>query len=97
MYQEHPCRTIKVSAYEPLLQRHRALMSTEWAKGLYRQRKQLNEPVFGTLKEHYNARRFLLQGRSKVIAEWTLRATAFNLTSLHKECGARTCLAHRGN
>jgi transposase len=77
-------RTIKVSDNEPLLQRHRTLMSTEWAKRLYRQRKQLNEPVFGTLKERHGARRFLLRGRSKVLAEWTLLATAFNLKSLHR-------------
>jgi transposase len=77
-------RTIRVGTYEPLLQRHRTLMSTGWAKRLYRQRKQLNEPVFGILKERHHARRFLLRGRSKVRAEWTLLATAFNLKSLHR-------------
>ncbi|MFQ6030501.1 MAG: IS1182 family transposase [Dehalococcoidia bacterium] len=77
-------RSIKVSAYEPLLQRHRAVMATDWAKNLYRRRKALSEPVFGLLKEGQGARRFLLRGRTNVLAEWSLIATAFNLKSLHR-------------
>ena len=77
-------RTIKVSVNEPLLQRHITLMATDWAKSLYRRRKALIEPVFGTLKECHGARRFLLRGRNNVLAEWSLLATAFNLKSLHR-------------
>jgi transposase len=77
-------RTIRVSVNEPLLQRHVNLMATDWAKSLYRQRKQLSEPVFGILKECHDARRFLLRGRTNVLAEWSLLATAFNLKSLHR-------------
>ena len=77
-------RTIKVSVHEPLLQRHSTLMATDWAKSLYRRRKALIEPVFGLLKEHHDARRFLLRGRNNVLAEWSLLATAFNLKSLHR-------------
>ena len=77
-------RSIKVSADEPLLQRHTAMMATDWAKNLYRRRKALSGPVFGLLKGCHGARRFLLRGRTNVLAEWSLIATAFNLNSLHR-------------
>lgn len=76
-------RTLKISEYEPILQRHRRLMATAAAKQVYRRRKALVEPVFGLLKECHGARRFLLRGRRQVTSEWYLLATAFNLKSLH--------------
>ena len=76
-------RSIKISAYEPILRRHRQLMATAAAKQLYRRRSTIVEPVFGLLKEWHGARRFLLRGRSQVASEWHLLATAFNLKSLH--------------
>ena len=85
---------IEVSAYEPLLQRHRAVMATDWAKQLYRRRKTLVEPVFGLLKEGHGARRFLLRGRTNVLAEWSLIATAFNLKSLHRRWRLEPPSAH---
>ncbi len=77
-------RTIRVSEYEPVLQRHRKVMATDSAKDLYRRRKALIEPVFGLLKECHDARRFLLRGRHNVLSEWYLLGTAFNLKSLHR-------------
>lgn len=79
-------RTIRVSVHEPLLQRHTKIMATDSAKDLYRRRKALIEPVFGLLKECHGARRFLLRGRTNVLSEWSLLATAFNLKSLHRVC-----------
>ncbi len=76
-------RSIKISEHEPILQRHRQLMATVPAKQLYRRRSTIVEPVFGLLKEWHHARRFLLRGRSHVVSEWHLLATAFNLKSLH--------------
>ena len=76
-------RSIKISVYEPILQRHRQLMATAPAKQVYRRRSTIVEPVFGLLKEWHSARRFLLRGRSHVASEWHLLATAFNLKSLH--------------
>ena len=64
------------------LRRHRAWMSTEEAKGAYKQRMQLVEPVFGIIKEQQQAHRFLLRGLTNVSAEWSLLATAFNLRTL---------------
>jgi len=61
-------------------------MATDEARALYARRKQLNEPVFGILKEQMGARRFLLRGLAKVRAEFALLATAFNLrTSLTQQ------------
>ncbi len=59
-------------------------MSTGEAKQAYRQRKQLVEPVFGIIKEQQQARRFLLRGLPNVAAEWTLPASAFNLSALRR-------------
>ena len=75
-------RTLEVTQHEPHLHRHRAWMASETAKGAYRQRQQLVEPVFGILKECQQARRFLLRGLHNVQAEWSLLATTFNLRTL---------------
>ncbi len=77
-------RTIRISEYEPELRRHREMMSTESARASYKRRQGLVEPVFGLLKEHHSARRFLLRGRENVLSEWCLLAAAFNLKSLHR-------------
>ena len=58
-------------------------MASVSAKKLYRRRSAIVEPVFGLLKEWHGARRFLLRGRSGVVSEWHLLATAFNLKNLH--------------
>lgn len=76
-------RAVEIGPHEVALRDHRAWMATEEATAVYRQRKELIEPVFGVLKEELGGRRFLLRGLANVRAEWTLLATAFNL---------RTCL-----
>ena len=70
-----------------LLRRHRAWMRTEEAKGAYRQRMQLVEPVFGIIKEQQQAHRFLLRGLRNVAAEWTL--LAHSLQPAHSVEGTR--------
>lgn len=72
-------RALEVGPHEAALRAHRTWMATEEATTVYRQRKELIEPVFGVLKEELGARRFLLRGLANVRAEWTLLATAFNL------------------
>jgi hypothetical protein len=44
-------------------------MSTEEARALYSQRKELMEPAFGILKDQMGARRFLLGGLCNVGAQ----------------------------
>ena len=65
-----------------MLRQHRAWMSTNLAKEVYRLRKQLVEPVFGITKEQMAGRRFLLRGLVNVADEWNLLAVAFNLRTL---------------
>jgi len=78
----HAGRALWISPHDVLLRRHREWMATDEARALYARRKQLNEPVFGILKEQMGARRFLLRGLAKVRAEFALLATAFNLRTL---------------
>jgi hypothetical protein len=75
-------RTLEVGPHEAVIQAHRTWMATEEAQELYRQRKELVEPVFGLLKEGQGARRFLLRGLAQVQAEWRLLAATFNLKTL---------------
>ena len=67
-----------------MLRGHRAWMSTSEAKEGHKLRKQLVEPVFGTIKEQQGAGRFLLRGLSNMTAEWILLVTAFNWRTLRK-------------
>ena len=75
-------RGLVISPYDTALRRHRAWMSTDEARDVYKLRKQLVEPVFGIIKEQQGVRRFLLRGVGNVAAEWTLLATTFNLRTL---------------
>ena len=90
-------RAIEVGPYDAPLRRHRAWMSTEQARQLYTQRKQLVEPVFGIIKEQQGARRFLLRGIDNVTAEWDLLAIAFNLRALWRSWRGRVTRAWRRN
>ena len=77
-----PSRSLAISPYDAALRRHRAWMTTDEARQVFKKRKQLVEPVFGIIKEQQGLRRFLLRGLGNVAAEWTLLATAFNLRTL---------------
>ena len=55
-------------------------------QAVYRRRKALVEPVWGTLKEQRGMRRFRLRGLEKVSIEFTLAAISFNLTRLLASC-----------
>lgn len=77
-------RRLEIGPYDFHLRRHREWMATDEAKGLYRKRKELPEPVFGIMKEQQAGRRFLLRGADNVQAEATLLATAFNLRTICK-------------
>ena len=78
----HAGRALWIGSSDMLLRKHRQWMNTDKARNLYARRKQLNEPVFGILKEQLGARRFLLRGLENVRAEFILMATAFNLRTL---------------
>ena len=62
--------------------RMRQKLRSPAGQALYRKRKALVEPVWGSLKEQRGMRRFRLRGLRKVAIEFQLAAIAFNLTRL---------------
>jgi transposase len=63
-------------------QRMRRKLRSPAGRAVYQRRKQIVEPVLGILKEQRGMRRFRLRGLAKVAAEFTLAATALNLTRI---------------
>jgi transposase len=59
-----------------------AKLNSEPGKACYAKRKQTVEPMFGQLKEHQGARRFLRRGLSACEAEWKLLCGTHNLLKL---------------
>jgi transposase/IS5 family transposase len=70
------------AARHPAQQRMRRKLRSPAGRAIYGRRKTIVEPVFGVLKEQRGMRRFRLRGLSKVALEFTLAATALNLTRL---------------
>lgn len=68
----------------PRLRQMRQRMRTPEGKRIYAQRKGMVEPVFGTLKEQRGMRAFRMRGAANVATEFTLAATAHNLTRMHR-------------
>ena len=73
------CPRIRLS---PTQRRMRQKLRGPTGQAVYRRRKALVEPVWGTLKEQRGMRRFRLRGLKKVSIEFTLAAISFNLTRL---------------
>lgn len=73
---------IKKRAVHPVHRRMRRKLRDPVGRAIYRQRKAIVEPVNGVLKEQRGMRRFRMRGLGKVAVEWTLAATAYNLTRL---------------
>jgi transposase len=63
-------------------QRMRRKLRSPAGRAIYQRRKALAEPMLGMLKEQRGMRRFRLRGVKKVAVEFTLAATAVNLTRL---------------
>ena len=76
-------RELLIGKYDAELQRHRVRMATDEAKEVFKQRKEIIEPVFGIMKEQMWVRRFLLRGLRNVQAEAVTLSTAFNLRTLY--------------
>src|ERR1700688_707122 len=80
------CPRIRLSQTQ---RRMRQKLRGPTGQAVYRRRKALVEPVWGTLKEQRGMRRFRLRGLEKVKIEFTLAAISFNLTRLlaHRQTG----------
>src|SRR5271154_514152 len=70
------------AAHHPAQQRMRRKLRSPGGRAVYRRRKAIVEPVLGVLKEQRGMRRFRLCGLAKVAVEFTLAATALNLTRI---------------
>jgi len=70
------------AAHHPAQQRMRRKLRSPAGRALYQRRKAIVEPVLGVLKEQRGMRRFRLRGLAKVAVEFTLAATALNLTRI---------------
>ena len=70
------------AARDPAQQRMRRKLRSAVGRAVYQRRKEIVEPVLGVLKEQRGMRRFRLRGLAKVAVEFTLAATALNLTRL---------------
>jgi len=66
-----------------LLERRQRLRDPA-VRACYARRKTMVEPVFGVLKQQRSMRRFRCRGLIAVGTEWTLAATAYNLTRLFR-------------
>jgi hypothetical protein len=62
----------------------RSALATEHGEELYRQRKQLIEPIFGHTKHNRGFTRFARRGRAAARTEWRLIAATHNLQKLHQ-------------
>ena len=70
------------AARHPAQQRMRRKLRSPAGRAVYQRRKEIVEPVLGVLKEQRGMRRFRLRGLAKVAVEFTLAATALNLTRI---------------
>ena len=68
--------------------RMRRKLQTQRGRGIYAQRKEIVEPVFGQIKQARGFRQFLLRGLVQVQGEWSLICTGHNLLKLWKAAPA---------
>jgi transposase len=75
-------RSIRREMREGLQEEMRAKLKTEEGKEIYRKRMNLAEAPFGHLKQNLGYRYFLLRGRKKAQAEFSLMCSAVNLKKM---------------
>jgi IS5 family transposase len=73
---------LKQHACDPAHRRMRRKLRSLSGQRTYRRRREIVEPVWGVLKEQRGMRRFRMRGLAKVAIEFTLAATALNLTRI---------------
>ena len=85
--QVEPSSTESPPAFEidqALIERMREKLKTKEGREVYKQRKQIVEPVFGQVKEVRGFRRFSFRGLRKNEAEWQLVCLTHNLLKLFR-------------
>jgi transposase len=71
------------------VRRMEAKLQTEEGKEIYRQRKEIAEPVFGQIKFNLGFRRFRLRGSDKAGGEWTLVCLVHNIKKIYARIMAK--------
>lgn len=79
---------LKQHACDPAHRRMRGKLRSPEGRRTYWRRKEIVEPMWGVLKEQRSMRRFRMRGLAKVAIEFTLAATALNLTRLWRVLAA---------
>jgi transposase len=87
-----PTRTIARWEHEDVLERHRERM--KGAQERMRQRAELAEHPFGTLKCRAGYRHFLVRGFNKVRGEWSLMALCYNFSRVLTIIGLDAFMAY---
>lgn len=77
-------RAVSRTPFDDDLARQRALMAKPEMRNLYELRKEIVEHIFGCIKGNDGFRRFTVRGFAKVLAQWALACTVFNLRKLHQ-------------
>jgi hypothetical protein len=77
-------RNVKRTPFEDDLDHQRILLAKPALRNLYGLRKEIVEHIFGCIKGNAGFRRFTVRGLAKVLAQWALACTAFNLRKLHQ-------------
>ncbi len=86
-------RKVVRSDYEKIRRRIEKRYEDPDAKEVFRRRKMRAEHPFGHIKRNLGVRHFLLRGLAGVRAEWSLLASAFNLTRMINILGVRSLIA----
>jgi IS5 family transposase len=73
---------VRTAARHSAQRRMRRKLRSPAGRAVHQQRKEIVEPVLGVLKMRRGMRRFRLRGLAKVAVEFTLAATALNLTRI---------------
>ena len=80
--EEPPSVKGRLSGALSFIDRVRRKLRTQKGQRIYGLRKQLPEPVFGQMKRYRGLNQFLLRGRDKVDAEWSLWCTTHNVIKI---------------
>jgi hypothetical protein len=64
------------------LEKYKTIMENKENKEIYRKRKEIIEPVIGTVKKNLDFTRFSLRGLVKVRGEFGLISTVYNIRKL---------------
>ena len=78
-------KTIKRGADDGLRDAMKAKVRSENGDAIYRTRKGVVEPAFGTIKETLGFRQFSLRGLTKVTGEWMLICLSYNIRKIYQK------------